>query len=230
MCDRVCDRVQYLVSMCAERIKARDASSATSRALEVYVPLISITVLLGVTVWIMHEAVGIVMMSAAGREKQQQADVSMMLGFAAGNLVVDIISVWLFYIKRRTVFQHSAVLSSADDEQDNGVVPPPPALLNLNMLAAFTHVGSDTLRTASVLIAAIVASVFKQSSSLCDAWAAMVVSATIWLTVLPLVREVHRSWRHDRAAAGAVQEIEGQPRNASASVSTCSPLITSSNV
>lgn len=225
----MCDHVQYLVSMCAERIKARDASSTTSRALEVYIPLISITVLLGVTVWIMHEAVGIIMMSAAGREKQQQADVSMMLGFAAGNLVVDIISVWLFYIKRRTVFQHSAVLSSADDDQESGV-PPPPALLNLNMLAAFTHVGSDTLRTASVLVAATVASVFKQSSSLCDAWAAMVVSGTIWLTVLPLVREVHRSWTHDRAAAGAVQEIEGQPPNASASVSTCSPLITSSNV
>ena len=59
------------------------------------------------------------------------------------------------------------------------------------MLSAFTHVGSDTMRTLSVFVAAVMATAFNFSGSLCDAWAAVVVSITIVVFVLPLIKQIY---------------------------------------
>jgi Co/Zn/Cd efflux system component len=67
---------------------------------------------------------------------------------------------------------------------------------NLNMLSAFTHVGSDTLRTVSVFIAALVATFSGYSGNLCDAWAAVVVSITICFAVIPLLSEIFSAATH----------------------------------
>lgn len=67
---------------------------------------------------------------------------------------------------------------------------------NLNMLSAFTHVGSDTLRTMSVFIAAMIATFSGYSGNLCDAWAAVVVSLTICFAVMPLLSEIYRAATH----------------------------------
>jgi Co/Zn/Cd efflux system component len=61
---------------------------------------------------------------------------------------------------------------------------------NLNMLSAFTHLSGDTLRTISVFVAALVSTVAGINSDLCDAWAAIVVSATIVVIMIPLVRDI----------------------------------------
>jgi Co/Zn/Cd efflux system component len=65
---------------------------------------------------------------------------------------------------------------------------------NLNMMSAFTHLGGDTLRTLSVLLAAVISTVFPSiEGSKTDAWAAIVVSATIVVTVSPLIFSIHNT-------------------------------------
>ena len=62
---------------------------------------------------------------------------------------------------------------------------------NFNMLSAFSHIGGDTLRTISVLLAAVVTTCKPElSGSVCDAWATIVVSFTIVLCVMPLMIEI----------------------------------------
>lgn len=58
---------------------------------------------------------------------------------------------------------------------------------NLNMISAFTHVGGDTLRSFTVLLAAMVSSTFEIDATLTDAVAAIVVSVTIVVAVMPLM-------------------------------------------
>lgn len=67
---------------------------------------------------------------------------------------------------------------------------------NLNMMSAFTHVGSDTMRTLSVFVAAVIASTTGYSGNLCDAWAAVVVSVTIFAAVIPLCAEIYKAATH----------------------------------
>lgn len=61
---------------------------------------------------------------------------------------------------------------------------------NLNMLSAFTHVGGDTVRTISVIVAATVSSLFHIDADICDAWAAVAVAVTIVLITLPLIFDI----------------------------------------
>jgi Co/Zn/Cd efflux system component len=69
--------------------------------------------------------------------------------------------------------------------------------VNLNMASAFTHVGGDSLRTVSVFVAALVATVFKVPSSICDAWATVAVGVTIVAMVIPLIIEICKAARLD---------------------------------
>jgi Co/Zn/Cd efflux system component len=61
---------------------------------------------------------------------------------------------------------------------------------NLNMLSAFTHIGGDTLRTISVFLAALISTLFGINSDICDAWAAILVSVTIVLIMIPLIQDI----------------------------------------
>ena len=69
---------------------------------------------------------------------------------------------------------------------------------NINMFAAFTHIGSDTLRTIAIFLAATVSTITGINSSLCDAWAAILVSATIFVAIIPLSREVYAAFTGTR--------------------------------
>jgi Co/Zn/Cd efflux system component len=70
--------------------------------------------------------------------------------------------------------------------------------VNLNMLSAFTHLNSDTLRTLSVFVAALVATIAGVPGVTVDAWAAVVVAFTILVMVMPLMREIYKSALHLR--------------------------------
>lgn len=61
---------------------------------------------------------------------------------------------------------------------------------NLNMASAFTHVGGDTLRTAAIFFAAVVTSLTSIPGSKCDAWADVIVTITIVVLVIPLLKEI----------------------------------------
>lgn len=62
------------------------------------------------------------------------------------------------------------------------------------MCSAYTHLIADTLRSISVLAAALISKSYKSvDSELADAWAAIVVSFIIFLTALPLL---HQLWHN----------------------------------
>eukprot|EP01038_Epipyxis_sp_PR26KG_P004310 gene4310-6107_t len=64
---------------------------------------------------------------------------------------------------------------------------------NLNMMSAFTHILGDTFRTVAVLSAALVSSIFSIKGDICDSWAAILVSLSIFIVCLPLLLEIRFS-------------------------------------
>lgn len=159
--------------------------------LEVYIPSFSVCALLGVTGYVTADAVSVIQQGDDGDE----VNVYYLFAFASANFLVDIISSFMFYRRGKDVLISSPISydrrsieyihnhhTDAQEKSDN--------LPNLNMISALTHVGSDTLRTISVFLAAVISVAGKQDPSKCDAWAAIVVTITIVLAVIPLVREI----------------------------------------
>lgn len=119
---------------------------------------------------------------------------------------------------------------ATDKQKEETALPAPASLVedfshtvrkirhNLNMLSAFTHVGSDTLRTLSVFVAAMIATFTGVSGNLCDAWAAVVVSLTICGAVMPLCSEIYKAATHPLDDKGReIVKIKKQKANSSVS-------------
>lgn len=190
--------------MYAEWLKSKgeELSRTTRIILEVGIPCFSICALLGVTAYITSDAVEVIKSNGADDE----VDVYFLYGFASANFIVDIISTSLFYVRRKDVFLYTPLLADQGESSiivgekdaeanDNDVSTSPdekPQEKNLNMISAFTHVGGDTLRTCAVFIAAVVSDTTSASGSVCDAWAAVMVSITIIMCVTPLATEIYR--------------------------------------
>jgi Co/Zn/Cd efflux system component len=90
-----------------------------------------------------------------------------------------------------------------------------PMRKNLNMLSAFTHVGGDTIRTLSVIVAASTHSIFGIDADICDAWAAVAVAGTIVLITFPLILDIFGAWRSittDNIGGGIYTPIPRFPR------------------
>ena len=172
--------------MYAERLKSQGKTmdKPTKRILEVYVPTFSVCALLGVTGWITSDAITTIVSGGDGDD----VDVVFLYAFASANFVVDIISTWMFYARGKDILVTDRLSFSVDHHDDVG-----PTKANLNMISALTHVGGDTMRSASVFIAAVIATVSSAPSSLCDAWAAVVVSFTICCAVIPLISEIWKA-------------------------------------
>lgn len=134
-----------------------------------------------------------------------ETSVQMMLIFASINVVVDIVCIAIFY------FRQDVILFSRPAKEGTGEPKASPTpqtnstntntntntmfnSANLNMFAAFTHVGSDTLRTLAIFLAVLAAKTTSARSSVCDAWAAVAVSVTIFVAVLPLSREIYHAY------------------------------------
>jgi len=176
------DVFTYMTNMYAEYVKGqgRVIDERTRFIMEVYVPSFSVAALIGVTIYITIDAVQTI--ESGGED--DDVDVLFLYGFAAANMLVDIISSMMFYCRGKGVLKNPSLRFSVtmqDEEPTN----------NLNMISALTHVGGDTLRTLSVFIAAVVATTTTVSGALCDAWAAVVVSFTICIAVCPLIKEIY---------------------------------------
>eukprot|EP01039_Chlorochromonas_danica_P000722 gene722-784_t len=184
------DVFTYITNMYAERVKGKDGklSVFATRVLEIFIPIFSVIALLGVTGWIASDAIGIIMEGEDG--DGDDVDVIYLFAFASGNFLIDLISAILFYARRKTILLDEQSVTS---EEWESTFTPLPSLPNLNMISALTHVSSDTLRTISVFVAALVSTVGGYSSSLCDAWAAIVVTATIVMAVMPLCFEIYKA-------------------------------------
>lgn len=183
--------------MYAERVKSKYGvlDDGTRRVLEVFIPSISVMALLGVTGYILADAIGIIQEG----ESDDDVNVYFLWAFSSANFLVDLISSLMFYWRGKDalVSEHHAPLRTFSLDRrsfDMGKRPLIPINIpNLNMMSALTHVGGDTLRTVSVFIAALVATVSDVDGSLCDAWASIVVSISIIICVIPLCHEIYKA-------------------------------------
>eukprot|EP01032_Pedospumella_encystans_P028430 gene28430-32113_t len=161
---------------------------------EVYAPVLSVIALVGVTIFILIVASFEI---ASGGDDTTSAD--LMFTFAAVNVIIDVICIGLFYCRKDDILYHRFPSFSADTEHvPHSPLSPVLRNVNINMFSAFTHIGSDTLRTAAIFLAAIVSSTTGIKSSRCDAWAAVLVSVTIFVAVFPLANEVFAAYTGER--------------------------------
>ncbi len=166
--------------------------------LEVYVPTFSVCALIGVSTYITMDAIAVVM----NPPDDEEVNVLFLFGFAGANMFVDFVCTVLFaMLGSKVVYQKNCHTFSTDDkaprhieflkEDHRKASAAGDKKKNLNMISALTHVSGDTLRTLSVFVAAITATFTQVRSSLCDAWAAIVVTLTIFGIVVPLVKEIY---------------------------------------
>ena len=200
--------MQYFSNMYAERQKALNGGKLSimqKRVLEIYIPTFSVCALLGVTGYILSDAVTVIQ-----HGESDDVNVYFLFGFAGANFLVDIVSSLMFYWKGKEVLISSPISMerqsidlgknkiAAADGTRRSYIP------NLNMISALTHVGSDTLRTTSVFVAAIISEVGHFNAGTCDAWAAVVITITICFAVVPLLTEIFHAI--DRINAEAKEE------------------------
>lgn len=200
--------IQYFCNLYAEHVKDRKGKidETTRMVLEVYVPTFSVSALIGVSVYITWEAIAVIL----NPPTDDDVDVVIMYGFAIGNMLIDLLSMFLFWVKgKKVLFQKSVhTFSTADDAPRHVEFLKNEAeaaqriaslnntsIMNLNMMSAFTHVSGDTLRTLAIFLSALVATLTNFSGALCDAWAAVIVTVTIFGIVIPLIKEIFLAFR-----------------------------------
>ena len=240
------DVFTYVINIYVEYVSNKGEALSSEMKLFLYagVPLFSVLALTAVTIWIVLESLDVIF----NPPSSGSVDVVFMFGFAAVNLLIDIISVLLFYrnydtaLYQQTISKRStsfaAVLrtpsKSACNSRGNSIVRFPSqdhlsqidessyrvssqegqplhadtddrgrllsrlvfhqvddvtAEYNLNMWSAASHVSADTLRTFAVFAGAL-ASTVGVNSTVADAWAALICSATIMFALIPLCKEI----------------------------------------
>ena len=187
-------------------------SKRTQIILEVFVPSFSVICLFSVTAYIAADAVNILI----HKTDAEKIDVVYLYGFASANAVVDITSSYVFfrvgyaadvfYTNNAQKIENTGPVQAAAGDMAPVAAECPedttstPAVsqnrdMNLNMLSAFTHLTGDSMRTASVFIAALVSTFSGIPSQICDAWAAIAVTVSIVFMVVPLIVEIVKSSR-----------------------------------
>lgn len=213
------DVFTYCTNMYAERYKIRDLKmgKSTRLMLEVYVPSFSVIALLGVTIYAVTESIKIIIYKPTGDD---DVKISFLYGFASANMLVDILSGYMFLQKGKAAFvseiklehrflskdftrdskdvrwREEPTTTNSENYIENGDEAGEAASpkKNLNMVSACTHLSADTLRTLSIFAAAIVNSATGARGDLCDAWACIVVTATIVVMVYPLINEIFKAY------------------------------------
>jgi Co/Zn/Cd efflux system component len=192
------DTMTYLLNSVAERYKARGASARERLQLELYIPLVSALALLCASGMIVSQALSTLRAPPA----VSSAHSGVMLIFSSVNLIIDAVAVVFFRrVQQLEAAVHRAALGDAAAPllPDQGAAPLLPngdADLwrgNFNLCSAFTHVLADTLRSISVLVAALAARAGKVDADVADAWAGLSVSVIIVISLLPLLRALGRN-------------------------------------
>jgi Co/Zn/Cd efflux system component len=191
------DTVTYLLNSVAERYKARGASARERLQLELYIPLVSALALLCASGMIVSQALSTLRAPPA----VSGAHSGIMLILSSVNLVIDAVAV-VFFCRVRKHQLKAAVDQEGDAAApllpDQGATPllpsaDPPLMGNVNVCSAFTHVLADTLRSISVLVAALATCAGKVDADVADAWAGLSVSVIILISLLPLLQGVGRN-------------------------------------
>jgi len=211
--------------------------------LELVPPLISVSTLLVVTVFVLRTAIQVLILDIT-RDVSLQSDpnVNLMMLFSFLNLLLDVLNVFCF-AKAKHAFGYDTSIDNEEDEthkhrnsmqrlldhdetgvRNDGDEDVDEALessetsqsnmepfeiedayeankedANLNMCSAYTHVFADTLRSTAVIIATMLADFVPAiTPEEADASAAVVVSALILLSLVPLARGMMHTVRELR--------------------------------
>lgn len=174
--------------MYAERIKEKNGviDRGTRRVLEVYIPAFSAIALLAVTAYIISDAINVIRQGG----EADDVNVYFLWAFSIVSVFVDLGSSIMFCLggKDALTLQHYTPIEAGEPSVHHSSTPL--VIPNLNMISALTHVGGDSLRTLAVFLAALVATVTDYDGSICDAVASIVVSISIIICLIPLLREI----------------------------------------
>lgn len=182
-------------------MKAGDSEISDSMrfVLEILIPAISLCCLLIVTGYVTNEAVHVIRHPS---EDHESVNIFFLYGFSSANVLVDLLSSYMFFqngdedvfLSYRIPKRFKSYNSLVDDlHEENEADVGTAGSANLNMISAFTHLTGDSMRTFSVIIAALISTIAKIPSNICDAWAAIVVTITIGFMVIPLIREIWKA-------------------------------------
>jgi Co/Zn/Cd efflux system component len=159
--------------------------------IEVVIPTFSLICLLGVTIYVAVDAINVLTIP---RDREHDIDVVYLYGFAVANAVIDILSSYIFLRKGdiKEVFYNIDAVNAQGQEKPLSSIKDIPIgkTTNLNMMSAFTHLSGDSLRTASVLVGAMVSTFAGIPSQICDAWAALAVTISIIFIIVPVAYEI----------------------------------------
>lgn len=79
------------------------------------------------------------------------------------------------------------------------------------MCSAYTHVIADTFRSIAVLLSALLSKTTNSiDPEVADAWAAIIVSCIIFLTVIPLFVQLYSNIRDIRDLTIAPRDLSGE--------------------
>ncbi|GBG34834.1 Hypothetical Protein FCC1311_110562 [Hondaea fermentalgiana] len=198
----VVDTATYGMNLVAENCKRRGIRERTRFRLEFYIPLVSVAGLVATSIYIIDQAVEVI----SAQIPSGPTDDKVMLIFSSVNLGIDALSVFCFvrikgFLGFETVDRGGG--GGGDDEKTKGGKA---EQSNTNMCSAYTHVLADTMRSVAVIVAAVVSmSVSGVDGGLADAWAAVVVAAIIFATLIPLLRGIIQKYnqlQHDGEHTG----------------------------
>jgi Co/Zn/Cd efflux system component len=179
--------------------------------MEIVPPLVSVSTLLAVTTVVTYRAIFVLMRGTSSSSRHP--NLRLMMGFSLFNLGLDCLNVFCFARAKHL----TGYSTTADDDEEehrcdyhqNGThengcphrtTTQHDDSPNLNMCSAYTHVMADTLRSFAVILAALTAFLTPGvTPEQADATAAIVVSALIALSLIPLFKGLVRS----------IQELRG---------------------
>ena len=208
--------ISFLVNIYIEEYKLEneELDEQTLWVVDILIPFLTIFPLIGVSIYILVDAI-----SRLGNPRGD-VDVYYLFIFSSISLIVDSISVSMFICSEDDLFSEEkvtyltpmdgegSVRSAREDlyyqghesaEKSKLVAVPIPqdaecvetkTKKNLNILSAMTQIVGDFVRATATLTAACIAVITHTNPEICDAWAGIVGSATIFVIAIFFICEV----------------------------------------
>jgi len=176
------DSFAYMINIFLERRKNQLGPDAT-KLWEVYTSVASVVLLVIVTIVALTDAAK----RLQSREDDDDVDGRFVLGFAAGNLFVDVIMCtnYCYQLRHRRKPTFKEQVMSETKEQ-------------LNMVAAFIHLFADTLRSVTGVIAGILEQDETLDAIFVDAVATFIVCGAIMMAAAFVLYEAYMQYKEYR--------------------------------
>ncbi len=211
------DSLTYGLNWWAAREKARLPLDSRTKTVELCVSLCSSAWLLIACSFLFFES-WLRLTNVAYHAKIAQIDPNTIIAFASANLVVDVISVSMFFRQRQSFYEagddddnmrtssssrsRSATTSTSNAKEANRSTDQ----LDLNFSSAFAHSCADFLRTVAELVAGTLVKIYGWDSVKTDAKCAVVVAFLIAAPAVYLLSlSITRTLRHLATGGREVQ-------------------------